>query len=88
VGKTAQKVKKVVRQQAEPADMEKLQILLSEVQKLKNQIFFLQQTLIQLRSQVSPNFYSSRAVFIQGTEGYSGNMAQPSNMFKDGRAWL
>jgi hypothetical protein len=33
------------------------------VQKLKNQIFFLQQTLIQLRSQVSPNFYSSRAVF-------------------------
>ena len=52
VGKTVQKVKKVARQQGDPADQEKLQILLNEVQKLKNQIFFLQQTIIHIRTQV------------------------------------
>lgn len=51
MGKTMQKVKKVARQQVEPMDQDKLQILLNEVQKLKNQIFFLQQTLIHIRSQ-------------------------------------
>jgi len=52
VGKTVQKMKKVARQQTEPADQEKLQILLTEVQNLKNQIFYLQKSFIQLRSQV------------------------------------
>jgi hypothetical protein len=60
VGKTVQKMKKVARQQTEPADQEKLQILLTEVQNLKNQIFYLQKSFIQLRSQVGHSRPSSK----------------------------
>jgi hypothetical protein len=51
VGKSVQKMKKMSRQQGASADQEKLQILLNEVQKLKNQIFYLQQTIIHIRAQ-------------------------------------